>query len=440
MQSIFEDNQYWVADSSKGLLRKSTQYEWLDLGGPMSNINATISVNESDLLAPFGNSYTGFAKLSDNKWSQILKIGNATLPNLNTSFISKKDKSYWFTTNNGLIHLTNENKQVDVILPSKNTGDYKSIQMDPNQLIWITQDQQGIVRQSENSWNLITPPINFITKGLDKFIVNNNQQAWMIAPNKQGIYVYQSKDVYGTDAWKLLTTAQTNGNLPSSNVTSIANDKMGSIWVGTDNGIAIFNCGNISSEPCNAYLPIVKSNGFNGYLFQKETVNSIAIDGANRKWIGTNNGAWLISKDGAEVLQHFTTENSPLPDNTVLSIGIEPTDGDVFFFTKNEIISYKGEATEPALTQSAIKIFPNPVAPNYNGPIVIKNLVNNALVKITDINGQLMMQTRALGGQAVWNGMDQYQRKVASGIYLIFARDDMGNEKAVGKILISAGF
>ena len=112
----------------------------------------------------------------------------------------------------------------------------------------------------------------------------------------------------------------------------------------------------------------------------------------------------------------------------------------MFFFTKNEIISFKSDATESSKSQSAIKIYPNPIAPNYNGPITIKNLVDNALVKITDINGQLMMQTRALGGQAVWNGRDQYQQKVASGIYLIFARDDMGNEKAVGKILISAGY
>jgi hypothetical protein len=221
--------------------------------------------------------------------------------------------------------------------------------------------------------------------------------------------------------------------------TAITEDKDGSIWIGTNNGIAIFQCTNIN-EACEAYLPIVESNGFNGYLFQKEDIHCISINGANQKWIGTSNGAWLINKDGTEVLQHFTTENSPLPDNTVLSIGFEPIDGDVFFFTKQEIVSYKGEATESSATQSAIKIYPNPIAPGYNGPILIKNLVNNALVKITDLNGQLMMQTRSLGGQAIWNGRDQYQRKVASGIYLIFVRDDMGIEKAVGKIMISAGY
>jgi len=440
MQSIMENNQYWIADSSIGLLHKSTQYQWLMVGGPMSNLNGSLSLNENDLLAPFGDSHIGFAKLSDDKWSQIIKVGNASLPNLNASFISKKDQSYWFTTNNGLIHLTNDNKQVDVIFPNKNSGAYKNIQMDQNKLIWITQDQQGIVKQTDNSWNLITPPNNFVTKGLDKFIVNKQLQAWMIAPNKQGIYIYQSKDVYGTDSWKILSTGQTSGNLPSSNVTSIANDKMGSVWVGTDNGIAIFNCGNISTEPCNAYLPIVKSNGFNGYLFQKEIVNTIAIDGANRKWVGTNNGAWLLSEDGIDIIQHFTKANSPLPSDSLVQIIVDPKNGEVFFNTKIQMVSYRSTATEGAIKQENIQIFPNPIPPTYNGLIAIRGLVENAVIKITDLTGKLLFQTNALGGQAVWNARTYEGRQVATGIYLVFVRDIDGNEKGIGKIVIADGY
>ena len=440
MQTVFDNNQYWVADSSMGLLYKSTGYEWLTLGGPMSNIKGTLSANETTILAPFGESNLGFAALNDNKWNQVIKVGNATLPNLNASIISKKDQSFWFTTNNGLIHLTNENKQLDVIFPNKNGGAFKQIQMDQNQMAWITQDQQGLIRQADNSWNTITPPINYLTKGLDKFIVNNQQQAWMIAPNKQGLYIYQSKDVYGTEAWKILTTGQNTGNLPSSNVTSLVNDKMGSVWVGTDNGIAIFNCGNISSEACNAYLPIVKNNGFNGYLFQKEVVNTIAVDGANRKWVGTNNGAWLLSEDGIDIIEHFTKNNSPLPSDSIVQIVIDPKNGEVFFNTKMQMVSYRGTATEGAKNQQNIQIFPNPVPPNFNGLIAIRGLIDNAVVKITDLTGKLLFQTRALGGQAVWNARTYEGRQVATGIYLVFVRDVDGNEKGVGKIVIAEGY
>jgi len=432
-----DGNTIWVADFGKGLYEKNEQSKWTALGGPLRSAYGSNAYSNHQLLMSYGTNKIGISSLNENGWSNLTQIQDLKINYVEAVSIDPIDQSWWMGMENQLIHYDPNKKIVEAILPNTSMGAIKSIQQKTDGQIVLLKEGFGIVAKEAGKWNSYPMQTGFSSANLKKILVAKNDLSWIIGPKQQGILLFQKQN--NQAIWRQLNTGKGSGNLPSMEVTAIAEDKDGSIWVGTDNGIAIFQC-NAINEACDAYLPIVQSNGFNGYLFQRETIHSISIDGANRKWIGTNNGAWLISKDGAEVLQHFTTENSPLPDNTVLSIGIEPTDGDVFFFTKNEIISYKGEATEPALTQSAIKIFPNPVAPNYNGPIVIKNLVNNALVKITDINGQLMMQTRALGGQAVWNGMDQYQRKVASGIYLIFARDDMGNEKAVGKILISAGF
>ncbi len=432
-----DGNTIWVADFGKGLYEKNEQSKWTALGGPLRSAYGSNVFSTHQLLMSYGAIKIGISSLNEKGWSNFTQIQNLKINYVEAVSIDPIDQSWWMGMENQLIHYDPNKKIVEAILPNTSMGAIKSIQQKTDGQIVLLKEGFGIVAKEAGKWNSYPMQTGFSSANLKKILVAKNDLSWIIGPKQQGILLFQKQN--NQAIWRQLNTGKGSGNLPSMEVTAIAEDKDGSIWVGTDNGIAIFQCNTIN-EACDAYLPIVQSNGFNGYLFQREIIHSISIDGANRKWIGTNNGAWLISKDGAEVLQHFTTENSPLPDNTVLSIGIEPADGDVFFFTKNEIISYKGEATEPALTQSAIKIFPNPVAPNYNGPIVIKNLVNNALVKITDINGQLMMQTRALGGQAVWNGMDQYQRKVASGIYLIFARDDMGNEKAVGKILISAGF
>jgi len=432
-----DGNTIWVADFGKGLYEKNDQSKWFALGGPLRSAYGSNVFSTHQLLMSYGANKIGISSLNEKGWSNFTQIQNLKINYVEAVSIDPIDQSWWMGMGDQLIHYDPNKKIVEAILPNTSMGAIKSIQQKTDGQIVLLKEGFGIVAKEAGKWNSYPMQTGFSSANLKKILVAKNDLSWIIGPKQQGILLFQKQN--NQAIWRQLNTGKGSGNLPSMEVTAIAEDKDGSIWVGTDNGIAIFQCNTIN-EACDAYLPIVQSNGFNGYLFQREIIHSISIDGANRKWIGTNNGAWLISKDGAEVLQHFTTENSPLPDNTVLSIGIEPADGDVFFFTKNEIISYKGEAIEPALTQSAIKIFPNPVAPNYNGPIVIKNLVNNALVKITDINGQLMMQTRALGGQAVWNGIDQYQRKVASGIYLIFARDDMGNEKAVGKILISAGF
>jgi hypothetical protein len=436
---LIENNNYWIADSLQGLLLKNNTVQWVNMGGPKASIKGISDISENALVTPFASGTNGFGKFNESIWNSYSQIGSTQLPILNAAAINILDQSFWFAGNASLIHYVNENK-VESIQPNNSIGNYKQIKIDAANTIWALQDQQGLVKQNNNSWNSIPLPSNYNKSGLTQFIVNRQGQAWLIAPSGQGLYVYQGKTNYPNEVWKQFTTQSSSGNLPSTNVTSISQDLRGSIWVGTDNGIGIFNCGDIASEPCNAYLPIVNNNGFNGYLFQKEIVHCIAVDGANRKWIGTNNGAWLLSEDGNTIIEHFTKLNSPLPNDTVNQILIQPNSGEVFINTSNQMVSYRGTATKGAQNQSSIQIFPNPIPSNFSGNIAMRGLVENALVKITDLNGKLLYQTTALGGQALWNGKNYEGRKVATGIYLVFVRDLSGNEKSVGKIVIADGY
>jgi len=438
-QSVVENNNFWVADSVKGLLLKNNTVQWMPLGGPNARIQGMEAISENELIAPYGALTKGFAKFNESGWTSYQQLGAVQLPNLNASTINNKERSYWFTTNSSIFYISNDNK-AENIQPNNLIGAYKQILTDPNNSIWAIQDQQGLVQQANNRWNSIPLPNSYQKNGLNQFIVNEKGQAWLIAPNNQGLYVYQNKLVYPNETWKQFTTQASSGNLPSTNVKSLCKDLSGSIWVGTDNGIGIYNCGDIATEPCNAYLPIVNNNGFNGYLFQKETVNCISVDGANRKWVGTHNGAWLLSADGTEIIEHFTKINSPLPNDTVVQIIIQPNTGEVFINTVNQMVSYRGTATQGKATQSTIQIFPNPISTHFNGQIAMRGLIENALVKITDLNGKLLYQTTALGGQALWNGRNYDGQKVATGIYLVFVRDISGNEKSVGKIVIADGY
>lgn len=436
--SILKDgNNIWIADDYKGLHLKNDQAKWIDLGGPMSQSINNIAATNKQLLLSYGANKPGISSLNENGWTNYVQFQNLNLSNVEALSIDPVDQSWWAGMGTQLVHFNPDKKVVEQFTPHPNLGVIKSIQQKADGSMAILKEGVGLILKEGQQWNRFPIPQEFSSTNLKQFIAGNNGLYWTIGPRQQGVLLFQKQNNQAN--WRQLNTRKGAGNLPSMEVTAITEDKEGAIWVGTDNGIAVFQCSNIN-EACDADWPIVEGNGFIGYLFQKETIHCISIDGANRKWVGTNNGAWLISKDGSELLQHFTTENSPLPNNKVLSIGIEPTAGDVFFITEEEMISYKGQATEGASTQNKIKIYPNPVGPAYQGPILIQNLVNNALVKITDLKGQLVAQTRALGGQAIWNGRDQYQHKVASGIYLIFVRDDAGNEKAVGKIMITAGY
>jgi hypothetical protein len=82
-----------------------------------------------------------------------------------------------------------------------------------------------------------------------------------------------------------------------------------------------------------------------------------------------------------------------------------------------------------------VLVFPNPVPPGYNGSIAIRGVANNAIVKIAEMDGRLVYQTRALGGQAIWNGKDYKGRTISTGVYLVLVSDDARQENLVTKIV-----
>jgi hypothetical protein len=435
-----DQNNIWIADSLNGLILKNTETKNILLGGPSEKIKGSGFVNSNYLLAPFGANKGGFSSYSGAGWKNYTQLNGVNLPVLTAASIDPIDNSWWFASAASFLHYNITSNSIETISPSTVNGNFTQIQFSKEGIFWALQDGQGLIQKQDNKWTSIPFPQNFLKNGLKNMVVNHQGQAWMPGPANQGLYVYQSNKYFGTADWKQLNTSKSSGNLPSNNVLSVALDNAGAGWVGTDNGIGIFNCGDISKDVCDAYLPTIKnSNGFLGLLLQRESVNCIAVDGANRKWVGTQNGAWLLSADGSSIIEHFTKNNSPLPNDTILQILIEPQYGNVFFNTASEMVSYRGFATDGTTNQNEIKIFPNPVAPNYNGPIAFRGLVENALVKITDMSGSLVFETRALGGQAIWNGKSLAGSKVATGIYLVFVRDDIGNEKAVGKIVITKG-
>ncbi len=436
---LTDEQGYWIADSAKGLLRKTSSLNWLPLSGPIQTIEGQSAINEDLLVTPFGNNKQGFATFNTNGWTNYTNFNTINLPILSSSAIDAKDGSLWFTSDNSLVHIAIALNKIETIVPSTLQGKLNAIQFGSDGSIWTIKEGQGILVNKSNRWALAAPPLDFDKNNWQKFLVSTYGQAWVIAPNGQGIYVYQSTQNYTTEAWKKLTTARGNGNLPSNNITCIIEDKIGSIWIGSERGIGIINCGDIARDVCDAYTPIVTNNGFAGALFQNTIIKTIAIDGANRKWVGTNNGAWLISADGTTIIEHFTSSTSPLPTDTINNILVDPTLGEVFFNTSQGIVSFRGTATDGGTKQASIIIYPNPVSPDYEGPIAFKGLVENAIVKITDLNGRLVFQTRSLGGQAIWNGRTYEGQKIATGIYLVFVRNDSGEEKNVGKLLITSG-
>jgi hypothetical protein len=276
------------------------------------------------------------------------------------------------------------------------------------------------VRKPDGSFlRLNAPNIDLLSVTIDQ-----NGYKWFVLAFNAGIMVYDSGaklDDPSDDRFRLINTS--NSVLPTNTVNAITVDRSGDVWVGTAQGAISFECGsNVFDANCKGSRRIVTVNGFNGYLLATEDVRAIAVDGANRKWFGTGNGIFVQSASGNDQVATYTTTNSPLFDSGINAIAINQKNGEVFIGTEKGLISLRTDAVGGTkINRPAAYAYPNPVRPEYSGPIAVYGVAEDADIKITDASGKLVWQGQANGGQAIWNGNDYTGRRVATGVYLVFA-------------------
>lgn len=224
---------------------------------------------------------------------------------------------------------------------------------------------------------------------------------------------------------------------------SLVEDNNGQVWVGTDQGVFIIPNPSKLTDP-NMRIQRIKvprndGTNFADYLLEGEPIQSLAVDGANRKWIGTtNSGAYLVSENGSQIIEHFTPENSYLPYNSVYAITCDKFSNAVYFGTIAGLVKYNSDVAPAAEDYSDVYAYPNPVRPEYNGHITIAGLMDNSLVKIVDAAGNVFYQGTSQGGILTWDGCDASGNRVKTGVYYVFASQNGNNSPsgAVTKILV----
>ncbi|MDR3653991.1 MAG: two-component regulator propeller domain-containing protein [Paludibacter sp.] len=308
---------------------------------------------------------------------------------------------------------------------------------------------------SNGTWTQLKYP-NATQETLGKILINNQNtnQKWVLSVRSGTVIVFDDNGTITdqTDDKSVYFPSfnfpelDSNGNtvitsVYAGSVYSIAQDKNGVIWIGTEVGPFLFN--NTSSVYNSDYtcsrikIPRNDSTNLADYLLVDQAITAIAIDGANRKWLGTKrSGVYLMSENGQQTIQHFTASNSPLLSNNILSISINPVTGEVFFGTDQGLISYQSDASEAGSTFTNVHAYPNPVRQGYKGVITIAGLVENTQVKITDINGNLVCETVSNGSIATWDGKDVHGRRVSTGIYLAICANADGTQSTITKILV----
>lgn len=314
---------------------------------------------------------------------------------------------------------------------------------DADNNLWVANSgAQNVLslRKPDGTWKSFNLGVSGTGIDVANMVIDQSGQIWIkCRDNALMVYNYNhTPDNAADDQVRKITMAEGNGNLPGSIVSSMALDRDGQLWLGTDEGVAViyspsavFNGGNYDAQRV-----MVEENGYLYALLETEGISAIAVNGNNEKWFGTDkSGLFLMSADGTKQVLHFTEANSPLISNSIQAINIAE-DGEVFISTAMGMVSYKDYKIAPMQKLDSLKVFPNPVKPGYDGPIFISNTTGDSHVKITDQTGSLVWQTENEGGQILWDGKDLKGRKLDTGVYYIFITNRAETQQKVGKLLI----
>jgi len=278
--------------------------------------------------------------------------------------------------------------------------------------------------------------------GLSKMMFDSHGLLWFVNNfwNTPALFCYDTNQDVILKYDQIVN--QDNTKYSPYHINCIAEDKEGNIWIGTDVGPFMIQQSEIGQPTVTFYqVKVPRNDGTNyaDYLLNNVDISSMAIDGANRKWFGTNGaGVFLISSDNMEQEENFTTENSNLLYNNISSISINQQSGEVFFLSDNGLCSYQSNAIAPSqeMTKDHISVYPNPVTPDYTGLVTITGLTYDADVKITTATGAIVAEGRSNGGMFNWDCRNKQGKRVASGVYMIITATSDGKKGTVGKIAV----
>ncbi|MBN2662317.1 MAG: hypothetical protein JXR68_01595 [Bacteroidales bacterium] len=461
---INDNNELIVADNYKGIyVQQGNNFENYYYPGIYNN--EAIEVNATDnFVAITRGGFTGTGTnlwnkgviniFSNQQWTTIKNndaIDYYSIlhdPSLTGHFFVSSWGSGLFEYQNDqlLNHYDYTNSPLETIIQNSPYVRISGLDFDANNNLWI------LNRATNNPLNILKADGIWVSNSLNNLISNKetgdlkilqNNILWAIIKEQGFLALDYNNTIDNTsdDIKRVFYPHDEYGESIGAEVLCFKEDNDGAIWFGTDEGVGVIYSPQNFDDP-NFYASRVKITAnlndslTTNYLLKSEKILSIEIDGGNRKWFGTeNSGVYLMNSAGTVELLHFTTENSPLPSNKIISISVEPKTGEVFFVTTKGVVSYRSNAIDASNIFENVYVFPNPVRPDYTGVITITGLAANVNVKITDVAANIVYETTANGGQATWDGNNFDGRRAATGIYLVFCSNNDGTETFVSKLL-----
>jgi hypothetical protein len=484
ISSFSSENLYWLTQLDGGLTRVKKEINsdetsivtsGIQINSPLRNYNFYMTYTADKLLIVGGGREANrknlpgtFMIYEDGKWTNFNDKAIAKAAGIENCMdflsvaVDPRDPKHYFVASWGegvyefndttFVHryTYNNGTTLESANPTYHPDEY--VRVDglafdkKNNLYMVNAEAQNpiSVYTADKKWYSFYCP-DIVRPVPNRLIITRNNQKWVniFRSDKLGIFVLDDNGTIDDTSddrqyYSNRFVDQQGTYTQSSLFLCLAEDLNGTVWVGTDNGpISFSSAAQVGEGRCNRIIS-TDQYGDGYYLMEGQKVKTIAIDGGNRKWMGTETGGVYVVDNTGEnlVVENFTTRNSQLISDNIESIAINNKTGEVFIGTNKGLMSYMSDAIEGSPNYSEVYAYPNPVKPVDNNHVIITGLVSNSSVKITDIAGNLINRGTSLGGQYTWNCTDIRGSIVKAGIYLVFAATPAGDQGVVTKIMV----
>ncbi len=477
-ESVLDGDNIWVADHVYGLVQNNMSYyshQFFHASGPFTDFADRVTSYQGVVAVVHGTRkataaftpgyrYPALSWYQNQEWQYNSHDFMYFDPNRNTYdltniAINPRNESEWAVASwgNGIFKCKNhqavEHYNADNSLLDSIDGGLtfvSGLQYDKKGNLWMTNSYCTYMlkmMEPDGTWHSYNIASSIGASAIkevvaEHLLVDSRGYKWINFPRSGVSYhliAFTDNGTYDNKGDDRIARIDMNAaaEVTSSTVYCMTEDLDGEIWIGTDKGVkVIYYPSKVFDGGVYPRNILLEQDGYVSVLLEYEEVTAIAVDGANRKWIGTNKaGVFLMSENGQEQLLHFTAEDHPLFSNQIVDISVNDFTGEVFFATSNGLVSYKGTATGGFDTYEDLPIYPNPVPHGYTGVVAVNGLETHSLCKITDSSGKLVWQGYSNGGQLVWDCKDHFGNRPATGVYYVMVSNEDGKDKIVSKFV-----
>lgn len=441
------------------LINISGNYNFVFPNSPYTNVFSQIVIDDhNNIWAAGGLPLNGFYKFDGVNWENYSIANHPEIGNSN--WFQKMAYGYgnvWalgygggptIISGNTILNFNTLNSILPGILQNPNFCAAYGGAYDNNGLFWLTFIGTNTSRSlyaylGNNEWiGIPNPNIIGNPASLSEVAVDSYNTKWIVSEGSQkGLYFFnENGSINNTSNYIMGIYTLSEFGSEVAAVSDVIVDQNNEVWVTTNNGVFIINnplgaIQNPNNKPRPQKLGIISGNLKVPFT---ENCRTIAYDILNDKWIGTvTNGVFHLSSDGSTLIAQYNTLQSPILANQINTIAVSNETGRAYFGTLNGLSSLATDAIEPVADFGTITASPNPYLIPSNVSLKIGGLVENSIIKIITLNGEIIIEFDSPGGRiATWNGLNNNNELTPTGIYIIVAYNNDGSKVGTGKFAI----